>query len=124
MQQNSDTNNHSKVASPTSEIMSNMVPGRPRRQQQAYRRANTSLTLMSTGAGQQGPSGGNTAHRCVFIKFSSSHQRKIVTSLKIVRMYSSISVILIFEQGINDPQNFSTSAILKRTLWCKIALKS
>ena len=27
--------------------MSNMVPGRPRRQQQAYRRANTSLTLMS-----------------------------------------------------------------------------
>lgn len=28
--------------------MSNMVPGRPRRQQQAYRRANTSLTLMST----------------------------------------------------------------------------
>lgn len=28
--------------------MSNMVPGRPRRQQ-AYRRANTSLTLMSTG---------------------------------------------------------------------------
>ena len=30
--------------------MSNMVPGRPRRQQQAYRRANTSLTLMP-GAG-------------------------------------------------------------------------
>ena len=27
--------------------MSNMVPGRPRRQQQAYRRANTSLTLIS-----------------------------------------------------------------------------
>ena len=74
MQQNSDKNpsNHSAiVASPTSDqIMSNMVPGRPRRQQQAYRRANTSLTLMSTGGvAQQGPSGGNSAHRSVFTSF-------------------------------------------------------
>ena len=40
--------------------MSNMVPGRPRRQQQAYRRANTSLTLMSTG-GQAGGAGSAAA---------------------------------------------------------------
>lgn len=35
--------------------MSNMVPGRPRRQQQAYRRANTSLTLMTTNPEEADP---------------------------------------------------------------------
>ena len=39
--------------------MSNMVPGRPRRQQQAYRQANTSLTLMSTGGQAGGGAGGS-----------------------------------------------------------------
>lgn len=70
MQQYSDKNplNHgvgsSNVASPvpnSSEIMSNMVPGRPRRQQQAYRRANTSLTLMSTAAAGSGDRSGQNA---------------------------------------------------------------
>ena len=37
--------------------MSNMVPGRPRRQQQAYRRANTSLTLISNPGGPGGGPG-------------------------------------------------------------------
>ena len=41
--------------------MSNMVPGRPRRQQQAYRRANTSLTLMSTGGQAGGGGAGGSA---------------------------------------------------------------